>query len=151
MAKLIWGLVGAAAIVGAVVIFKPEQKQESINRPESAEPLPSMVDWSASFAIFTNGIFRVFTNRMYHNLSGDAYIEALNPNVVRVKKQGTTWADFFESLPFELTEECLVTGAKETFCPAGGRYLKFYLNGEEDAQALRREIRDQDKLLVSFG
>ena len=39
------------------------------------------IDRKASFAIFTNGTFRVFTASMYHNLSQDVYIEANNPNL----------------------------------------------------------------------
>ncbi len=114
----------------------------------SATPI---TDIQASFAIFTNGSFRVFTAAMYHNLSQDAYIDASNPNIVQVKKSGTTWNDFFSTLPFKLTSECLTTGTKETFCTGKSGTLQFYINGEKNINALSQEIKDGDKLLVTFG
>lgn len=120
--------------------------------PESIKASSApIVDVQASFAIFTNGTFRVFTANMYHNLSQDAYIEASNPNIVRVKKSGTTWNSFFSTLPFKLTSECLTTGTKETFCSGNKGTLKFYINGEKSTNALSQEIKDGDKLLVTFG
>lgn len=114
----------------------------------SATPI---TDIKASFAIFTNGTFRIFTASMYHNLSQDAYIEASNPNIVLVKKAGTTWNDFFLTLPFKLTSECLTTGTNETFCTGNSGTLKFYVNGEQNNNALSQEIKAGDKLLVTFG
>ncbi len=114
----------------------------------SAAPV---TDTQASFAIFTNGTFRIFTAGMYHNLSQDVYIDASNPNIVQVKKGGTTWNDFFSTLPFTLTPECLTTGTKETFCTGNRGTLKFYINGERRDSALSQEIKEGDKLLVTFG
>ncbi len=128
----------------------PSQKV-SLGEATKSLPLIQEVDKKASFAIFTNGTFRVFTAAMYHNLSQDVYIEANNPNIVRVKKSGTTWNDFFSTLPFKLTSQCLTTGAKETFCTGNGGVLQFYLNGEKNDNALNQEIQEGDKLLVTFG
>lgn len=118
-------------------------------------PLPTAtaqsVDYSAGFAIFTKGTFRVFTASMYHNLSPDVYIEASNPNIIKIKKAGITWNDFFLTLPFKLTHDCLTTGTKETFCNGSDGTLKFYLNGERKEAALDQEIQNGDKLLVTFG
>ena len=88
---------------------------------------------------------------MYHNLSENAYIESSNPNIVYVKKAGTTWNDFFSTLPFKLTSQCLTTGTKETFCTGNRGTLKFYINGEQSNNALNQEINNGDKLLVTFG
>jgi len=108
-------------------------------------------DKKASFAIFTNGTFRVFTASMYHNQSVDVFIKADNPNVVLVKKENLTWDDFFNTLPFKLTNECLTTGTGETFCTNEESSLKFYINGSENPNALNQIIDPGDKLLVSFG
>ncbi len=110
-----------------------------------------MTDIRASFAIFTNGTFRIFTAAMYHNLSQDVYIEANNPNRVQVKKSGITWNDFFLTLPFKVTSECLTTGTKEIFCSGSKGTLQFYINGVKSSTALDQEIKDGDKLLVTYG
>lgn len=105
----------------------------------------------ASFSIYTNGTLRTFSSSMYHNLSETVYISAENPNQVVVNVEGVTWGDFFSTLPFSLTEDCLVTGAKQTFCNSSRGTLKFYINGEQVEGALNKVINDGDKLLVSFG
>lgn len=124
------------------------EKKETINREEFVQ---KAVDKRASFAIFTNGIFRIFTASMYHNLSSDVYIEKSNPNIIIVKKESVTWNDFFSTLPFKLTHNCLTTGTNETFCSTNNKTLKFYLNGLEKAQVLDEKINNGDMLLISFG
>ncbi len=109
------------------------------------------INKQASFAIFTNGTLRIFTAAMYHNLSPDVYIEASNPNKIIIKKSGVTWDDFFSTLPFKLTKNCLVTGTKQTFCTGSKGTLRFYLNGDKKESALDLEIQNGDKLLVTFG
>lgn len=127
------------------------EQQITLEQESESSTSSQKVDRNASFAIFTNGTFRVFTASMYHNLSQDVYIEANNPNIVQVKMSGTTWDDFFSTLPFKLTPECLTTGTKETFCTGKSGTLQFYLNGEIDNNALNQEINEGDKLLVTFG
>ena len=105
----------------------------------------------ASFAIYTNGTFRVFTNSMYHNLSDDVFIQSINPSIIQIKKEGITWDDFFKTLPFKLDPDCLTTGTGQTFCTGQAGRLKFYINGLEDENALDKIIDNGDKLLISFG
>ncbi len=157
MNKLIIFLVLGFLIVVSVLFFSQEKLEKSGN-PEVIIPIsksPSVktgkTDHAASFAIFTNGTFRVFTASMYHNLSQDVFIEANNPNIVNVKKSDTTWNDFFATLPFKLDKNCLTTGTGQTFCTGSSGSLRFYLNGKEDANSLDKIINEGDKLLVTFG
>jgi hypothetical protein len=128
---------------------------KSLTQPKTS-PVPSSqtqktVEAKAAFAIFTNGTLRIFTAAMYHNQSSDVFIEAPNPNIINVKKQGLTWSDFFETLPMSLKKDCLVTGTKQTFCTNETARLRFFINGQEDPDALDRQIKDGNKLLVSYG
>lgn len=120
-------------------------------KSDNSTPTTQPVDEQAAFAIFTNGTFRIFTAAMYHNLSEDVFIQADNPNIIHVKKEGVTWNDFFSTLPFKLTSDCLTTGTKQTFCTGNSGSLKFYLNGEKNESVLNQEIHSGDKLLVTFG
>ena len=124
---------------------------ETQQQPASVSTQNQAVDKQAYFAIFTNGTFRIFTAAMYHNLSKDAYIEASNPNIIKVKKDDVTWNDFFSTMPFKLTDECLTTGTGQTFCTGNGGTLRFYLNGEKKEHVLDRIIKNRDALLVTFG
>lgn len=127
------------------------QEKKVLKRENQASPVSQTVNKQASFAIFTNGTFRVFSAAMYHNLSPDLYIEATNPNIVKVKKAGSTWNDFFKTLPFTLSKDCLTTGTKETFCTGVNGSLRFYLNGSLDQNTLDKKINASDQLLVTFG
>jgi len=113
-------------------------------------PTEAPVDISARFTIFTHGTKRIFTDSRYHNLSPDVYIAPDDPESVHVRSRGITWADFFTTLPMQLTKDCLVTGTKQTFCTGSGGTLRFFINGNEDENALEREIREGDMLLVEY-
>lgn len=142
-------------LVGAtfLVFFNDNNSINQLNTAQNeTEPTPIRpTKFTASFAIFTQGTFRVFTDSMYHNLDKNVYIQATNPNVVHVEEAGVTWDEFFATLPFTLTKDCLVTGTKQTYCTNSEEKLAFYINGVEDADALDKEIRPGDRLLVSYG
>jgi hypothetical protein len=108
-------------------------------------------DIKASFAIFTNGTFRVFTASMYHELSPEVFINSENPNIVNIKRSETTWGDFFATLPMELDSSCLITGTGQEFCSDNDQTLKFYINGKNAPDALTQVINNGDQLLISFG
>ncbi|MDA1316620.1 MAG: hypothetical protein O3B87_01190 [bacterium] len=142
----------------AFVFFKAtttsREKSEistEVNREENIETIDERVNLRSSFAIVTNGTVRVFTAPMYHELSPDAFITANEPNSIQVTKAGTTWDDFFKTLPFSLSEECLITGTGETFCNEGNNTLKFFLNGNRVEKLLGKEIRNGDKALITYG
>lgn len=147
---LLFGGILALAIVGYFIFSSSPE-----NRPKiSATPTPQAeesTEAKAAFAIFTNGTFRIFTASMYHNRSDDVFIEASNPNLIRIKKNGITWDDFFKTLPMNLTRDCLTTGDGQTFCTKANQTLKFYLNNQLDPSVLDRTINAGDQLLVSYG
>jgi hypothetical protein len=109
------------------------------------------VDFTATFTIITGNITRSFSAAMYHNLSPDAYIDSTNPMVVHVKKKGVTWDVFFQTLPFTVTEDCLTTGTKETFCTGQNGTLRFFLNDLENQNLLNEEIHPDDRALIRFS
>lgn len=111
----------------------------------------TLKDIKASFIIYTNGTRRDFTASKYHNQSTDIFLEAATPNIVNVKKSGLTWADFFKTLPMKLEKDCLTTGTGQVFCNNDNGSLKFYLNGQLNPNALEMEIKEGDKLLVTYG
>lgn len=128
-----------------------DKNNTNLIEQSSQEPFNQKTDTRASFAIFTNGTFRIFTDSMYHNLSEDAYIDSKNPNIIQVKISETTWGDFFKTLPFELNRNCLTTGTGQKFCDGQNGKLRFFINGKEDPEALGKVINHEDKLLVTFG
>lgn len=108
-------------------------------------------DFTASFEIYTNGTRRIFTAAMYHNQSSVVFIQDPDPSIIYVKKTGITWADFFNTLPFSLSKECLITGTGQTFCSNENQILRFFLNNTDVPDALSLEIQPGDTLRVTYG
>lgn len=146
----------------ALASCTPVSEQPSNSLPVSSDvssastqvvtsPAPLPFDFTARFEIFTNGTKRIFTDAMYHNQSAEVFIEKSDPQRINVKTAGTTWGDFFSTLPFSLSKECLVTGTKQTFCTTETKKLYFILNGEDTPNALDRIIAPDDVLRVEYG
>jgi hypothetical protein len=149
---IIFGVIAALGITGFFISVSQKPAPETPFKSTSLVHVsPQYADKKASFAIFTNGTFRIFTAAMYHNLSEDVYIEGTNPNIVYVKKDGITWDDFFKTLPFSLSPDCLTTGTGQTFCTNSTKKLKFYINRILDPNALGKKINNGDQLLISYG
>jgi len=145
----------ALSAIGMSIIWNQSvytiKSETSISSPQPTITQNELVDYQAGFAIFTNGIFRVFTLSMYHHRSEDVFIDSNEPNIVRVKKRGITWGDFFRTLPLKLTDECLTTGTGETFCTNDKDKLSFHINKAEAQTFLDQEIRDGDRVLITYG
>lgn len=139
------------AAVGYFLLKGSSGVRNSTQVPTEKTTEHQEVQIKASFAIFTNGTFRTFTADRYHNLSEEVFLTPNSPNTVTVTKTGITWKEFFNTLPMEVTKDCLTTGLNQTFCTNDEKTLKFYLNGERYSSALEKEIEDGDKLLVSYG
>jgi hypothetical protein len=158
--KRTYGLIAIGFLIAIVLllikVFFINQTAEPAVISVSQTPSPTLavpknVDYEAKFAIYVNGTKRIFTNSMYHNLSKDVYIEASDPSIVYVKKDGKTWMDFFMTLPMKLDKDCITTGTKETFCMTKNATLKFYLNGVKINNLLFEKIKDGDLALISYG
>ena len=158
--KRTYGLIVIVSLIAIVLFllktFTPNQTAIPSKTPVLQSPSPTLemqksVDYKARFAIHTNGIKRVFVSSMYHNLSKDVYIEASDPSIVHVKKDGATWMDFFATLPFKLSKDCLTTGTNETFCTTKNATLKLYLNGVRNDNLLTEKINHGDWALISYG
>ncbi len=144
------GCVGQKSELGTPRPNPTTQEIQSTQVEPTAQP-QEFEEFTASFAIYTNGTKRIFSDSKYHNQSPDVFLEAADPSSIFVKKQGIVWKDFFETLPFSLTKECLVTGTKQTFCTSQNGRLRFFLNGQESPDALELPIQAGDFLKVTFG
>lgn len=140
-------LVGAGLAISYFSSKNSTEPQE-IGQEEGASA--ENTDFTASFEIYTNGTLRNFSAKMYHNLSPDVYIESKNSSLIRVKKKGVTWGDFFDTLPMELTHECLTTGTGERFCTGSKGELTFQINGVKVDNFLDRVINEDEKATTKY-
>ncbi len=144
------------AVLGFVIINyrqQPQLTQKESTQTTTPTAVPKVVDDRAAFVIFTNGSIRVFTDLKYHNRSPDVYIEAGNPNIVRVKAGNITWQQFFDTLPapMKIQQDCLFTGSGQSYCNNHTGTLKFYRNGMQVSGLLSSPIIAGDRVLISYG
>lgn len=71
--------------------------------------------------------------------------------VIHTHKAGVTLGYFFQTIGWELTEQCLTTDTPEPYCANDNRSLKFFVNGKRVARPDQYEITDLDRLLISYG
>ncbi|MDQ3008648.1 MAG: hypothetical protein M3Q81_03555 [bacterium] len=155
--KTVLSLLFLLAIIFSGCTAEMSEREDASTSTEltpSASPqseLEESLPYTARFEIFTRGTKRIFTQAMYHNLSPELYIEARDPQLINVQKSNLTWNDFFKTLPFSLTKDCLVTGTKQTFCTSDTEKLRFFLNDQEVPEALDDVIKADDTLRVTYG
>ena len=125
-------------------------EESSGQSASSATAITEFKPYTARFSIFTNGTRRTFTDAMYLEQSPRAYLTDEVPNEIYVEQPSVTWREFFDTLPFSISNECLVTGTGQKFCTGDGGELQFFVNGEEVSQALDLEINPGDELVVRF-
>lgn len=113
---------------------------------------PDFEPFTAQFTIFTQGTKRTFVDAMYLEQSPHAYLEAGSSSEGRVyiTQPHIRWMDFFATLPFSLTTECLTTGTGQRFCSGEGGQLFFFLNGKADPHALEARIEPGDELIIRY-
>ena len=151
----------AITLVGSALYFLTQNKNSNTpqeitselenNTSPSTEPVDIVVDFTARFEIYTNGTKRVFSDPRYHNLSDTVFINSEDPNLVRVKRKDVIWYEFFNSLPMELSKDCLVTGTGQEFCTNDTHQLTFTINNTPSPNALDMVINKDDTLIVKYS
>lgn len=142
-----------SALIAAIVLPKAKKVSDMMQSPPIDTPLtvaPAFTPFTAKFEIYTKGLKRVFTDKKYHNKSEKVYIEFPDPQLVHIYKPNVTWQAFFDTLPMELTPNCLVTGTGQKYCTGKSGTLNFYLNGSLDQLSLEKTINANDELVVKF-
>lgn len=150
MKKLTLLLIPLILVGGYYFLNKQGNSIENLPIPSPTPTVGIAINYQATFSIITNGTARIFTDPKYHNQSEDVYLESTNPSTVTVKKKGITWNDLFKTLPMEISKECLTTGTGQIFCTNDTKKLRFFINDEEDPDALDKEIQNGDFLRIVY-
>ena len=114
------------------------------------------VHWHADFALYIHGERYDFSQERFlsdeeDELSENVHIHEPFHDVVHVHREGTTWREFFGSLGFELTDECLTLPEGDQYCNSETERLSFILNGVRVDALAFQDITDIDRALISFG
>jgi len=118
--------------------------------------LRQSVPWPADFALHLPGDRYDFNHERFFStveveLSENVHIHGPFHDIVHVHREGTTWREFFHSLGFELTDECLTLPEGEQLCNSERERLSFIVNGVRVDGLAFQDITDIDRALISFG
>lgn len=127
---------------------------------------PDDVHYHANFAVYLNGQRELFKSPIYYTEeaactlsgtvtpSGRVHMHDNVNDVIHVEDHAVTWGQFFQNLGWNMGATYLVDRTGVMYQEDGNSKLHLILNGQDytDFGGLENTvIKDQDKLLVSFG
>lgn len=158
-----WFIFAAGLLLGALIIlgiriatYQPEKK----------------VHYHANFAVYTNGQREQFKNPAFYEDSAmctgstDGEDESVSDphelahmhdnvnSVVHVEAPAVTWGQFFANLGWTLGSTTLINDKGTVYQEQGADKLHIILNNQDYTDLggiANRVIKDQDRLLVSYG
>lgn len=149
----------AAAVVALAVLLVLNGGEGTATEPVAPTlggQLRQEVHWHADFALYIDGERYNFDQERFYSTAEEKLSENVHLHrpwhvVVHVHRESTTWREFFDSLGFELTDECITLPEGERFCTSGTKQLSFILNGVKVDTLAFEDITDIDRVLISYG
>ncbi len=103
----------------------------------------------ADFAIYINNKKIDLSQQKYQVRAQHVHVED-GMEVIHIHAKGIRLGHFLSSIGFKLTGDCITTDTGN-FCTDGKSSLKFYVNGKRNNDFESYEIKDMDKILISYG
>lgn len=72
-------------------------------------------------------------------------------NVIHRHAAGLTLPEFFDSLGFTLTDDCLTTDQGQEYCTQSDGVLRLYVDGEIQEDVTNYIPQEEDRILVYYG
>ena len=104
----------------------------------------------ADIKVYVNGNQIDFSQPMYQLQSNLVHFEGGDGDVIHVHATGMTIGYALKTLGINFSPNCISVG-NNNFCNGGTKTLKFYVNGRPNIVFGNYEIRNLDKILVSYG
>ena len=72
-------------------------------------------------------------------------------DVIHVHATGITLKQFFNTLNIKLSRNCIIFEDGNEFCNDRSETLKYYVNGKINDETPDNEVKDLDKILITYG
>lgn len=110
----------------------------------------------SDFKVYINGKSLDFSLAKYQSKEGkelNPYIHLHdgNGNVIHVHKKGIKLGDFFNSLGFKFSSDCLVLDTGIKYCSDTENKLQLFVNGKQNSLFDKYELQDLDRILITYG
>src|SRR5665213_333008 len=151
-----WFIAGACLLLGAAIILGVRFYTYKVNA----------IHYHANFALYVNGQREPFKGIQYYTEvemctqentvlpMGRAHMHDNVNNVVHVEDHAVTWGQFFTNLGWTLGPNFIQAPDNTMYVENGSQKLNVILNGQDYTDLgnmANFEIKDQDKLLISYG
>lgn len=119
--------------------------------PEHLEEHEEEFHIHADFMVYINDKAIDFSVPMYQLQDKSVHVEDGIGDVVHIHKMGITMGYFFETLGVEFNKSCITIPVEGSYCNENDKELRFFVNNIENDEFESYEIKDLDKILVSYG
>ena len=138
------------AVIGAAVVYLPKNtNQDNVG----VGPYGS-AHIHGDLAVYINGTQLRFNDDKY--FQGElheryTHLHAPHDTLVHVHATGVTIGRFMNGIYMPFNATCITNTDEKRLCNDEVNTLKFYVNGEENFGYDQYIIKDQDKILISYG
>ena len=157
------------AILGSLLMLN------QVKRTIDNQPIPAFHE-HADFAMYLNGDLVDFTKDEFmsvtpckvvqtrfgipiaqahgknrESLKDDVHLHDNIGGVVHSHLEGIDWSDFFVSIGMSFDDKSFADDQGNVFVNNETHEFRFFVNGVEVEMIAEREIRDNDKVLISYG
>ena len=136
------------AVVAVAVVYIPKREDLTGIGPINSQHI------HADFAVYINGTQLGFNdNKYFAGDLHDRYTHLLSPydTLIHIRATGITIGYFVKSIDIPFNSTCITDKAGNSLCNDDENTLKFYVNDEENFAFDEYLIKDQDKILISYG
>lgn len=154
--KTIYALIAGIVIGGTVFYLWTHDDSTSWTDQYEHEHDSEEFHVHADFLVYIGDEKFDFTQDKYQSTakslqSDKVHLHDNKGNVIHLHAEGITLGDFFTSLGFNLTNQCLVTDTKEEYCTDNDNTLTLYVNGKVLENIANYQIIDNDQILLYYG
>lgn len=123
-----------------------EGKQFDFSQPQYMSETPKK-DASGKVLVDKDGapVMTEIPGRKYQHLHDG------NGHVTHRHKPGLTFADFFKTIGFTLTDTCFTTDTGESTCNSDQKKWQMFVNGKEIPMKAAYDFTDLDKILITYA
>ena len=136
------------AVVGAAVVYLPKNNDNAGIGDLGSTHL------HGDLAVYINGTqLRFNDDKYFQGELHERYTHLHDPHdtLVHVHATGITIGRFMRGIDMPFNATCITDKSGSRLCNDEISTLKFYVNGEENPYFDKYVIKDQDKILISFG
>ncbi len=142
---LFLGSTAAVAIISVI----PGTQTSGNSVPQGVGALGS-IHQHTDFKVYINNVPVDFSQPKYQLRNSYIHVEGGDGSLIHMHATGETIGFFFDTLGWSFNSTCLITDIG-SYCNAGDKTLKFYVNNFTNSEFSNYHLKDLDKILVSYG